>query len=528
MINPDAIVNFSYNGSNFTLTKADGSTIIHPYSDKFHQFTGGGLKQLGTIVGLEEVAIAIGTFGPDGNKNPGSAGTFVVPAITVDKYGRTTSVFNRTITMPAATSVSLNGASTTSASFYAPITAGTNGQVLKSNGSGEPTWITLGSNAYTSTAYLPLTGGTITGNLLCQVTTGETHVRVRNTTLNGQIYMYANDTTVGIYGNMGDISQGIIKFTSDGALTFNGTATKATQDGNGNVISSTYLPLSGGTLTGQLNTCSIMAGSSSSTSIYTINTSRLGSDNTTIGRFRMYVNSAASGGILDFLSNGTSVNSLTMQANGESKFSGTVASSLLAVRSNSYPSIYLTNSAGTQAHLQLYANASSSSVAAGVVFRVWSSASTYSDAVSIANTGKLYGAVWNDYAEYRSQNEELKPGYITYCDDDGKLKLTTERLQKFEGVVSDTYGFAIGKNERNKTPLAVSGRALVYCDPEEEHFHAGDCVCAGPDGLAYRMTREEIIQFPDRIVGIVSEIPTYKTWGETPVEVNGRIWIKVR
>ena len=140
----------------------------------------------------------------------------------------------------------------------------------------------------------------------------------------------------------------------------------------------------------------------------------------------------------------------------------------------------------------------------------------------------VYGAVWNDYAEFRSQNEELKPGYITYCDDDGKLKLTTERLQKFEGVVSDTFGFAIGETDNCKTPLAVSGRALVYCDPEEEHFHSGDCVCAGPDGLAYRMIREEIIEFPDRIVGVVSEIPTYETWGTGNVKVNGRIWIKIK
>ena len=140
----------------------------------------------------------------------------------------------------------------------------------------------------------------------------------------------------------------------------------------------------------------------------------------------------------------------------------------------------------------------------------------------------LYGACWNDYAEYRSQNEIIEPGYITYCDDDGKLKKTVERLQKYEGVVSDTFGFSIGETDDCKTPLAVSGRALVYCDPEEEHFHSGDCVCAGPDGLAYRMTREEIIEFPDRIVGVVSEIPTYETWGTGNVEVNGRIWIKVK
>lgn len=139
----------------------------------------------------------------------------------------------------------------------------------------------------------------------------------------------------------------------------------------------------------------------------------------------------------------------------------------------------------------------------------------------------LYGACWNDYAEYRAQNEPLTAGHIAYCDDDGKLKYTTERLQKFEGVVSDTFGFSIGETDECKTPLAVSGRVLVYCDPED-HFHSGDCVCAGPDGKAYRMTREEVTMYPDRIVGVVSEIPTYERWGTGNVEVNGRIWIKVK
>ena len=136
-------------------------------------------------------------------------------------------------------------------------------------------------------------------------------------------------------------------------------------------------------------------------------------------------------------------------------------------------------------------------------------------------------AAYNDYAEYRSQNESIQPGYITYCDDDGKLKLTTEKLQKFEGVVSDTFGFSIGKTEENQTPLAVSGRVLVYTDTND-NFHSGDVVCAGPNGLAYRMTREEIIEFSDRIVGIVSEIPTYDSWGKDNIMINGRVWIKVK
>jgi hypothetical protein len=42
------------------------------------------------------------------------------------------------------------------------------------------------------------------------------------------------------------------------------------------------------------------------------------------------------------------------------------------------------------------------------------------------------------------------------------------------------------------------------------------------------MTRDEIIQWPDRIVGIVSEIPKYQIWGSNNIKVNGRIWIKVR
>jgi hypothetical protein len=141
---------------------------------------------------------------------------------------------------------------------------------------------------------------------------------------------------------------------------------------------------------------------------------------------------------------------------------------------------------------------------------------------------KVYGAVWNDYAEYRNQETNIEPGFVAYCDNDGKLKITTNRLQKFEGVVSDTFGFAIGENEVNKTPIAVSGRVLVYTQEPREQFNSGDCVCAGLNGTVSKMTRKEIIQYPDRIVGIVSEIPEYDTWGSGNVKVNGRIWIKVK
>jgi hypothetical protein len=42
------------------------------------------------------------------------------------------------------------------------------------------------------------------------------------------------------------------------------------------------------------------------------------------------------------------------------------------------------------------------------------------------------------------------------------------------------------------------------------------------------MTRNEVVMYPDRIVGTVSEIPDYETWGSGNIAVKNRIWIKVK
>ena len=138
------------------------------------------------------------------------------------------------------------------------------------------------------------------------------------------------------------------------------------------------------------------------------------------------------------------------------------------------------------------------------------------------------GAVWNDYAEFRNQDEEIEPGYCVTSSKSGKVYKTIERLQYCEGIVSDTYGFSIGETDNCKTPLAVSGRVLAYYDGDINDYEIGDVVCATKNGLITKMTREEIKEYPDRIVGIVSEIPEYETWGSGNVTVNGRIWIKVK
>lgn len=140
----------------------------------------------------------------------------------------------------------------------------------------------------------------------------------------------------------------------------------------------------------------------------------------------------------------------------------------------------------------------------------------------------FYGAAWNDYAEYREQKEQIKPGYCAAAVNDGRLVKTSYRLQACDGIVSDTFGFAIGETEKCQTPLAVSGRVLAYFEGEREDYQAGDVVGAGPNGKVVKMTREEIKEYPDRIIGHVSEIPEYEVWGSGNVKVDGRIWIKVK
>lgn len=140
---------------------------------------------------------------------------------------------------------------------------------------------------------------------------------------------------------------------------------------------------------------------------------------------------------------------------------------------------------------------------------------------------RLYGAVWNDYAEYR-QTPNVAPGRCVIEQGDGTLHQSTERLQPGASIVSDTYGFGVGETALAKTPIAVSGRVLAYPYEDRNSYKPGAAVCSGPNGTISMMTREEIREWPDCIVGTVSEIPQYEKWGTDAVNVDGRIWIKIK
>lgn len=144
-------------------------------------------------------------------------------------------------------------------------------------------------------------------------------------------------------------------------------------------------------------------------------------------------------------------------------------------------------------------------------------------------TGKtVYGAVWNDYAEYRKSNCKI-PGKCIIEVGDDTLKLSTKRLQPGAEIISDTFGFAIGETEECKTPIAVSGRVLAYPYEPLEKFreNIGKPVCSGPNGTVSIMTDEEYQKFGYCAIGTISAVPDYEVWGSGNVKVNGRVWIKV-
>lgn len=145
----------------------------------------------------------------------------------------------------------------------------------------------------------------------------------------------------------------------------------------------------------------------------------------------------------------------------------------------------------------------------------------------ITTKGQVFGAVWNDYAEFRISDEN-EAGRIVCENGDGTLSRSYKRLQPGACAVSDTYGFSIGETEVAKCPIAVSGRVLVYPYEDWWTFEPGEPVCAGPNGTVSKMTRREVKKYPERIIGTVSELPTYEIWGQNNTKVNGRIWIRVK
>ena len=206
----------------------------------------------------------------------------------------------------------------------------------------------------------------------------------------------------------------------------------------------------------------------------------------------------------------------------------------LGQREGCYPTNIFTSSIiqveGQKDYIPLYANQWNESNILSMGFYCGASprASWYyntNEIASLTHDGVWTTAAGNDFAEYRI-SDEIEAGRVICENGDGTMSRSYKRLQPGAMVVSDTFGSSIGKSEERNTPVAVAGRVLAFPYEDWWTFEPGEAVCAGPNGTVSKMTRREVRKYPERIIGTVSELPIYETWGD--IEINGRIWIKIK
>lgn len=143
------------------------------------------------------------------------------------------------------------------------------------------------------------------------------------------------------------------------------------------------------------------------------------------------------------------------------------------------------------------------------------------------STGVLYGAAWNDYAEYRKfDGDNAEAGRVVTETGKDSVQYSIDRLGFAPSVISDTYGMVIGDRGEGNVPLAIGGKVLAYPYESRNTFKVGDAVCSGPNGTVSKMTRREIVEWPDRILGYYVGTPEEKEFNGRPI--NGRIWIRIK
>ena len=141
------------------------------------------------------------------------------------------------------------------------------------------------------------------------------------------------------------------------------------------------------------------------------------------------------------------------------------------------------------------------------------------------NRGMVTDAMWNDYAEGRNCPYSIEPGMCMVEAGDGKVRPSEDYLETPAGIVSNTHGMFIGSSVPNAKPIAVAGRVLAFVE-DKKCLKIGDALKTAPNGKVAKMTRREMRKHPDKIVGYVSEFPTYENYNDVPV--NGRIWVRVK
>src|SRR5574344_3069248 len=117
---PITVADAVIGGSNGTVTQVTASSGLNTTSADTTA-DGGNITTNGTLH-LTKCNNNVGSFGPSSNASPAAGGTFVVPRITVDKWGRVTAASDKTITLPNS-----GGSGSKNMAAYDWFGSGTNG-----------------------------------------------------------------------------------------------------------------------------------------------------------------------------------------------------------------------------------------------------------------------------------------------------------------------------------------------------------------------------------------------------------------
>ena len=317
-------------------------------------------------------------------------------------------------------------------------------------------------------SYLPLSGGTLTGNVTSRSITPATNnayvlgssslkwSSVYATTFNGNL---TGNVTGNVSGSSGSCTGNAATATRlQTARTINGVSFNGTA--NITVYDSTKLSLSGGTMTGTINSMSIVPKADAT---YSIGTSANAFTSLYLSNnIEFYTQSGATnGGYIDF------------------HFGGSTAD---------YTSRIIESASGT---ISVIGNLTAT---------------------------RVYNAVYNDYAECFDNtnliyNEVLHR--IVEIDDNECVRLASKNSYRVIGVVSDNYGHLLGGLEEDiengaKIPVGLAGTLYVYTLDEIDTKNIGKLVCADNNGYATLADKDCEGTIVGKIIGFNREYHQYK------------------
>ena len=147
---------------------------------------------------------------------------------------------------------------------------------------------------------------------------------------------------------------------------------------------------------------------------------------------------------------------------------------------------------------------------------------------SITGFGKVFNAIWNDYADYLHFNQGVwvAPG-LAYIYDGGEVAVSSKYAQRGAlGICTDTFGISTGLKKDvggTQIPIAVSGFVLAHVD---KIYPSGTPLTCGPKGILYKANLFTRIFHSERILATFFRVEFGEKWND--VSVDGRQWVQVK